>query len=422
MDPALEAAARALSAFDSLGALRLVALRDEPHALALRGVAMAQLGDYGAARSLLVRASRALEGVDTLGHARCLAALGEVALARRDLAEVARWLEEALAALEANGDRPNGAFVRLQQVRRLVLVGAIADAATLHRTLDLGGAPPRIRALSDLIGADIAVRMLDPGAARAALGRAMKFGRVAAIPSLVDEIDRAARELDSPVARAFRAGEEELVNLDRVGAILRADGLVVDACRRTIREGDAVVSLVTRPVLLALAVTLARAWPGAATRESLAAAAFGARRVTESVRVRLRVEIGRLRRAMAPLADLVPLARASSLGVDCATSVVTSGGYALRPRGDAGVVVLLPPAEGEASALLALLRGGESWSTSALASAMGTSQRTVQRALMVLRDQGRVEGTGSGRSQRWVARPPEGFATTLLLVVRGQGR
>ena len=418
MDPALEAAARALSAFAPLAALRLVALRDDPQALALRGVAMAQLGDYGAARSLLVRAARALEGVDPVGRARCLAALGELALARRDLGEAQRSLDEAATALDATGDRANGVFVRLQHVRRLVLGGSLGEAATLHRSLDLTDAAPRIRALFELIGADIAVRALDPRAARASLVRARRFGKVAAIPSLGDEIERAARELDSPVARVVREGEEHLATLDQVDAILRADDLVVDACRRTIREGGAVVSLVTRPVLLALALTLARAYPATATREALAEAAFGARRVTESVRVRLRVEIGRLRRAIAALADVVPIAQASSVAEDRAARVVAGGGYALRPRGAAGVVVLLPPAEGEASALLALLRGGESWSTSALAAATGTSQRTVQRALMVLRDQGRAEGIGSGRSQRWVARPPEGFATTLLLVVR----
>jgi DNA-binding transcriptional ArsR family regulator len=200
-----------------------------------------------------------------------------------------------------------------------------------------------------------------------------------------------------------QAGVERPVRLDEVAQILRSKQLVVDACRRTIRRGDAIGSLVTRPVLRALGVALASADPAGATRESLAEGAFGARRMNESTRARLRVEIGRLRRAIAGLAEVEPTGR----------------GYALRPRRDARVVVLLPPAPGEASALLALLRGGESWSTSALATAMGSSQRTVQRALVALRDEGRVEVTGRGRSQRWVARPPEGFATTLLLVTRG---
>jgi hypothetical protein len=403
MDPALGAAARALSAFDPLAALKRVALRDDAEALALRGVAMAQLGDYGAARKLLGRAARAFGRSDARARARCLAAQGDVALACRDVTEAGRALDAALIELDAQGDRLNALFVRLQRVRRLVLVGAVGEAAAMHGSLDLEGAPPRLRALADLVGADIAVRSLDPRGARAALARARRAARAARISSLSDEVERAARELDAPVARVVQAGAERLVGLDEVEGILRSRDLVVDACRRTMRAGGATVSLVTRPVLVALAVTLASALPGDATREALARAAFGSRRVTDSTRARLRVEIGRLRRTIAGLA-----------------SVEASGqGYALRPRRRARVVVLLPPAPGEASALLALLRGGESWSTSALATALATSQRTVQRALTALRDEGRVEGIGRGRAQRWVARPPEGFATTLLLVVRG---
>jgi hypothetical protein len=273
----------------------------------------------------------------------------------------------------------------------------------MHRALDVARAPSRLRAFADLVGADIAVRNLEPRAARASLARARRAARAAAIPSLIDEVERAASALDAPVARVVNEGNERPVILDEVDVILRSKDLVVDACRRTIRAGDAIVPLVTRPVLLALAVALARAVPADATRESLAEAAFGARRVTDSTRARLRVEIGRLRKTIAALADVEPTAR----------------GYALRPRRGPRVVLLLPPAPDEASALLALLRGGESWTTSALATAMGTSQRTVQRALIALRDDGRVEGIGRARSQRWVARPPEGFATTLLLVVRG---
>jgi tetratricopeptide (TPR) repeat protein len=403
MDSAIGTAARALSVADPLTALKLVALRSDPAALALRGIAMAQLGDYAVARKLLARAARALERSDPRARARCLAALGEVALARRDLREAGRALDAALRELEAHGDRLNAAFVRLQRVRQLVLTGAIEDAAAMHRALELAKAPPRLRALADLVGADIAIRRLEPREARALLARARRAARAAAIPVLSDEVERAARELDAPVARVVHMGAERLARLDEVEAILRSKALVVDACRRTIRRGDVIVPLVTRPVLLALAVALARAAPGDASRAALAQAAFGGQRVTDSVRARLRVEIGRLRRALDGLAVVE----------------ATEQGFALRPSSSAGVTVVLPPADGEASALLALLRGGESWSTSALATATGTSQRTVQRALLGLRDEGQIEGIGGGRSQRWVARPPEGFATTLLLVMRG---
>lgn len=402
MDRDLDVAARALTAFDPLAALSRVALRDDADALALRGIAMAQLGDYAASRKLLSRAARAFEQGDPLKRARCLAAEGEVALARRDLAAADALFTGALVVLDAHGDHSNALFARLQQVRRLVLLGALGEASALHRTLAVDGAPARLRALADLVGADIAVRSLQPAAARASLERARVAARRAAIASLSDEIERAARELEAPVARVRSEGVERLVALDEVVATLGGRALVVDACRRAVRSGDVSVSLVTRPVLLALAVTLASASPDVATREALVQGAFGARRVTDSLRARLRVEIGRLRNAIEAFA----VVEAKGLG------------YVLRARAGAPVTLLLPPASGEASALLALLRGGESWCTSALAVAMGQSQRTVQRALTALRDEGRIEGLGAGRAQRWVARPPEGFATTLLLVMR----
>jgi len=403
MDLALGAAARALATFDPLTALQRIALRDDPGALALRGVAMAQLGDHGAARKLLGRAARGLEHGDPRAHARCLAAQGEIALACRDVTEAGRVLDAAQRALDAQGDHANALFVRLLRVRRLVLVGSVREAAAMLGGLDLTNAPPRLRALADLTGADIAVRTLDPRTASACLARARRTARAAALPALSDEVARAAAALAAPVARVVRSGVERLVGLDEVVEILRSDQLLVDACRRTIRAGDSIVPLVTRPVLLSLAVALASAVPGDATREALAEAAFGARRITDSTRARLRVEIGRLRHTLDELADVE----------------ATGRGYALRPRRGARVVVLLPPEPGEASAVLALLRAGESWSTSALAAAVGTSQRTVQRALLALRDNGRVEATGRGRAQRWVARPPEGFATALLLVMPG---
>jgi hypothetical protein len=400
MDPVLAAAARALSTFDPLAALKRIALRDDADALALRGVAMAQLGDYRVARQLLVRAGRGFAG--PLARARCLAARGEIALAARDLGEAEEVLADAERELDRLGDGDNALFVRLQRIRGRLLVGAVDEAAAMMDRLELQGSPPRLRALAGLVAADLAVRRLAAGQARTHLAAARRAGQAAAIPALSEEIERALAELDAPVARAVSAGVERSVTLAEVEALETSPDLIVDVCRRQLRAGRTTVSLLTRPVLLALAAALAAAFPGEATREALLDAAFAARRSSDSLRARLRVEIGRLRVVVKPLAAIEASAR----------------GFVLRPRARR-VVVLLPPAPGEASALLALLRGGESWSTSALARALGTSQRSVQRALLALRDAGRVEAVGRARAQRWVARPPEGFATTLLLVVRG---
>jgi hypothetical protein len=402
MDPALGAAAQALSTFDPLGALKRIALRTDPPALALRGIAMAQLGDYSAARKLLGRAARSFEATDPRWRARCLAAEGEVALACRDLAAAGRALETAEVELAAHGDRINALFVGLQRVRLQLLLGNVSEALVLIQSLVLDKTPPRLRALAALVETDIAVRSLRARDARTAIARARSGCRAANIPSLTDEVERAARDLDAPVARLVRNGDEREALLDDIEDLEGERLFVVDACRREVRAGTVVIPFVTRPVLLALAVVLGRASHGEATREELIRDVFGGKRVSESLRVRLRVEIGRLRRLLAAIADVN----------------ATERGYSMRarlPRG-ASIVALLPPAIGEASALLALLRGGESWSTSALAGAIGSSQRTVQRALSALHEEGRVEVSGRGRSQRWVARPPQGFATALLLV------
>ena len=131
----------------------------------------------------------------------------------------------------------------------------------------------------------------------------------------------------------------------------------------------------------------------------LLARAFGARHADESHRARLRVEIGRLRRL------LRPLARVSA----------TKQGFALSPRGTRQVVVLARPVEEEHAAVLAFLADGEAWSSSALSLALGTGQRTVQRALDRLSADGKVQAFGRGRARRWMTPPLPGFATTLLL-------
>jgi DNA-binding transcriptional ArsR family regulator len=160
-----------------------------------------------------------------------------------------------------------------------------------------------------------------------------------------------------------------------------------------------VVSLARRPVLFALARALGEAWPGDVPRDTLVARAFGSKHADESHRARLRVEVGRLRKVLRTLA-----------GVSA-----TKRGFALAPRRAREVVVLAGPVEEEHAAVLAFLTDGESWSSSALALALGTSQRTVQRALDSLGAAGKVQSFGRGRARRWMTPPVPGFTTTLLL-------
>jgi hypothetical protein len=402
VDPVLDSAARALAAFDPLAALRGVALRDDPPALALRGVAMAQLGEFTRARKLLARAAREFGAADPAARGRCLAAEAEVALACRDLVVAGRGLETAAKLLEKSGDLENASFARLQLVRRMVLLGDLAGAETALRALNLRGAPPRMKAIAALAEGDIAVRRFRAKDARRAVERAASAARLAQIPSLFAEVERAAVDLRAKVARLVVSGTERALVLTDIEALADSRELVVDACRREVRVGKTVIPLAKRPVLFALARALGEAAPSEASRETLVRQAFGGRTVNESLRARLRVEVGRLRRAISAAAHV----RA------------TKSGFAMVSRHGSRVLVLLPPEPGEASALLALLAGGESWSTSALAAALGASQRTVQRALGVLLTAGRVHALGAGRSRRWVAPPPAGFATTLLLAAR----
>ncbi|RUW72318.1 helix-turn-helix domain-containing protein, partial [Mesorhizobium sp. M2A.F.Ca.ET.067.02.1.1] len=205
--------------------------------------------------------------------------------------------------------------------------------------------------------------------------------------------------LNTPVGRLIARGTEKELLLDEVEALLTSGALVVDACRNVAREADAVVSLATRPVLFALARTLAEAWPADASRELLLRRAFRARHADESHRARLRVEMGRLRAELAGLAEIN----------------ATAAGFALTPLKAAEVVVLAPPVEDEHGAVLAFLTDGEAWSSSALAIALGASARTVQRALEELSTQNKVQPVGRGRARRWMMPPVTGFPTVLLL-------
>ena len=356
MDSLITAAARALALGDALGALNHIALRNDAPALALRGIAMAQLGDLDRAKMLLRRAARAFGPREAIARARCVVAEAEIALVSRDLG----WPAKPL------------------------------DSAPLL---------PASRAGHELVIGGIAIRRLQIKAARAALALAGHAAHQARIPSLTTEVEGAACILDTPAARLIARGNERLLRLDEIESLLASKALVVDACRRAVCHAGGLILLETRPVLFALARALAEAWPDDAPRSTLLARAFRAKHADESHRARLRVEIGRLRKALVTVA-----------GIDA-----TEDGFALVPVRARDVVVLAPPTDEAHATVLALLADGEAWSSSALALALGASTRTVQRALDDLTADGKVQAVGQGRARRWMAPPVPGFPTTLLL-------
>jgi hypothetical protein len=399
MDSLITAAARALAAGDPLGALKRVALRDDAPGLALRGLAMAQLGNHVRARILLRSAARAFGPREALARARCVVAEAEIALVSRDLGWPAKVLDSARATLEQHGDRANAAHARYLEIRRLLLIGSLDQAERALAELDPTSLPPASKAVHELMVAGIAVRRLRTKAARAALARAEHAASRAGIPALMAEVESAFLVLSTPAARLIASGKERLLLLEEVEALLASQSFIVDACRHVVRDEHQVVSLATRPVLFALARALAEAWPGDVPRDTLVALGFGSKFVNESHRARLRVEIARLRTLLHTLADIS----------------ATKRGFALTPRRAHKVAVLARPIDEEHAAVLAFLADGESWSSSALALALGTSQRTVQRALDTLAAGGKVQSFGRGRARRWMTPPVPGFATTLLL-------
>lgn len=399
MDSLIAASARALAAGDALGALKRVALREDPPALALRGIAMAQLGELPRARELLQRAAGRFEDHETLARARCVVAEAEVAMAMRDFRGSPQALFAAAATLQAQGDRANALQARLIAARRLLLLGRLQEAANLLAHCDTQGLPPMLAAVAELTAAELALRSLQVHAARGALDRAQSAAEQARVPALLAEVAQAREALDRPAARRLSLGGEQTLRLDEVSALMASDALVIDACRRAVGGGAAWHSLARRPVLFTLARALAEAWPGDVDRETLILKAFRTRRPDETHRARLRVEIGRLRALLPTLARIEATAR----------------GFALRPLLDRAVVVLAPPIDGERAAVMALLSDGAAWSTSALALALGASQRTVQRALSELEAAGRARAIGQSRARRWQAPPLTEYTTILLL-------
>jgi hypothetical protein len=399
MDSLITAAARALGAGDPLGALDRVALRGDPPALALRGIAMAQLGDLARARQLLRRASQGFGAREAVARARCVVAEAEIALAARELNWPAARLRAAAAVLEDHGDRVNAAHAHHVAARRLLLLGRLDAAEEALGASDPAALPPSLQAIRGLAEAGIALRRVRAKAAREALATAADAARRAGIPALIAEIAAAHLLLDAPAGRLIARGTARDLSIEDVETLQATQALVVDACRHLVRGGELSISLATRPVLFALVRALGEAWPEDVPRGALIARAFGSRLTDETHRARLRVEIGRLRAALQPVAR-----------VDA-----TGGGFVLVPRPAREVLVLTRPGEEGHAAVLALLADGEPWSSSALALALGTSQRGVQRALEALAAAGKVQAYGQGRARRWMTPPMPGLATGLLL-------
>jgi hypothetical protein len=399
MDSLITAAARALAEGDPVGALKRVALRDDAAALALRGIAMAQLGDLVRAKVLLRRAARAFGPSEAVARARCVVAEAEIALASRELGWPAKALDAARETLEKHGDRLNAAHARHLKIRRLLLIGRLDEAERALATLDPTPFPPALRTAHALVVAGIAMRRLRTKEMREALAQAERAARDARIPALAGEVERASLVLNTPAGRLIASGEQRLLLLEEVEALLASNALVVDACRYAVRDTKTVISLARRPVLFAIAQALGEAWPGDVPRDLLLSRVFGAKLVDESHRARLRVEVGRLRRVLRTLTGIS----------------ATKRGFAFVPREVRKVVVLARPVDEEHAAMLAFLADGELWSSSALALALNTSQRTTQRTLDSLAAAGKVQWFGQGRARRWMMPPTPAFTTTLLL-------
>jgi hypothetical protein len=399
MDSLINAAALALAVGDPLTALNHVALRHDPAALAIRGISMAQLGDLARGRILVRNASRGFGSKESVARARCVIAEAEIALASRDLNWHVKKLENACTTLQAHGDHANAAHGRILEIRRLLLTGRLDEAECSLASIDATPLPPALKTAHDLITAGIAMRSMRTATARAALERAAVNAHLSKILTLQAEVESGFQLLAAPSARLLNRGREKLLTLAEVEAIFTSPAFVVDACRNSVRDASAEVRLARRPVLFLLVRILAEAWPKDVPRDMLIARAFRSRHVDDSHRVRLRVELGRLRMVLAEIADVS----------------ATPRGYALAPLRASAVCVLAPPVDEAHAAILACLADGEAWSSSALAMVLNVSQRTVQRSLECLGILGKVQALGQGRARRWVMPPLPGFATTLLL-------
>ena len=239
MDSLIRTAARTLEAGDPLGALNWVALRGDAPALALRGIALARLGDLVRAKVLMRSAARAFGPKEAVARARCVVAEAEIALASRELSWPAKALDAARASLEEHGDRVNAAYARFLEVRRLLLIGRLDEAEQMLGELDPAIFSPASRAAHELVVAGIAMRRLRTKTARAALARAEKAARRAGILALIAEVENASLVLDTPAARLIAPSGERLLLLEEVEELLASRVPVVDACRNAVRNARA---------------------------------------------------------------------------------------------------------------------------------------------------------------------------------------
>ena len=384
MDAPLTAAARALAVGDALSALKWLGLRTDAPARAMRGAALSQLGEFGRARAQLRAALRALGPGDRLLRARCLAAEAEIALAVGDLRWSAEPVARAVAELEAAGDARNAAYLRLVAARAALRLGRPGDAERLLRDARLALAAPLEQTFAELVRVELAARRGDPDLLTSALASARAAAERAAIPALVSEVARIRDHFEGPTVVVTSRGKARTASFCEVCLLARSADVVVDGRGREVRSSGECISFARRPVLFEVLRVLAEAWPDAVPRDALLARAFGARRPNDSHRTRLRVEIGRLRKLVRP-----------RLGV-----VAAGPGYALSATRE--VVLVMPLEESPASRLLSLMHGGEPWSASSLALALGVSERTIQRSLGELQSAGKVGPTGNGRARRWV--------------------
>lgn len=395
MDALLTAAARNLAAGDVLAALGKVSVRSDPPALALRGIAMAQLGELGRARVLLRQAHRAFGRNEGVARARCVVAEAEIGLALRELGGSSAPLLAAARRLEAAHDSANALQAWLIVARRALLLGHGADATAALDHVQGQPLPPALAAMAALTRATLAARALQIPLAEQGLREATLAAQQSGIAALQEEVSQASAELRQPAAR--HAGKA--LDLQQVRALLDGPHCVVDGCRRGVWCAGRWHSMARRPLLFTLLRTLGTVWPDTASRDALVASVFRTRHGDDTHRVRLRVEIGRLRK-------LLP---------EGVAVTSTGDGYRLEVDDSRRVVVLEPPFGDASTTVAALLADGAAWSSSALALVLGISQRGAQRALADLQAQGRVRATGQGRTQRWRAMPLTGFTTILLL-------
>jgi tetratricopeptide (TPR) repeat protein len=384
VDEALIAAARALALGDALTALKWLALRQDAPARAMRGAALSQLGEFIRAKAQLRAALRALGPGDGLLRARCLAAEAEIALASGDLRWSAEPVARAVGELQAAGDARNAAYLQLVAARAALRLGRPAEAEELLRHAKFAPAAPLERTFAELVRVELAAKRGDADLLTSALESASAAAQRAAIPALVSEVARIRDHYEGPTAVISSRGKARTASFCEVCALGRSADVVIDGGAREVRSSGECVTFARRPVLFELLRVLAEAWPDAVPRDALIARAFGARRPNESHRIRLRVEIGRLRTFMRPW-----------LGV-----VAEASGYALSATGE--VALVMPLEESPASRLLSLMHGGQAWSASSLAVALDVSERTVQRSLGELQSAGQVGPTGNGRGRRWV--------------------